>query len=146
VKHIAALTLIAVVAVEASACSYREMTLPESYRSATSVFRARVTEVRLAMLPAPRGERSETEVVEAKYEIREVFKGKPPADGIVRDMPFGPGNCSLGLFPGMEYVFFPAMHAMVAAPSGSFGFFNAEGSEVMPKLQILRDLAASSAR
>ncbi len=44
--------------------------------------------------------------VEGRYTLIEVLKGTPPAKGVVDDLPFGPGNCSLGLMPGWDYVFF----------------------------------------
>jgi hypothetical protein len=113
------------------------------FHNATSVFRARVTEVRLATLTNPSDKTRTVEIVEAKYQLKEVFKGRPPEDGIVRDLPFGPGNCSLGRLPGLEYVFFPATQAMVLVPTGSFSYFNMEGTEVVPKLKELRELAST---
>ena len=86
----------------------------------------------------------QTEVVEANYEVKEVFKGTPPASGIVRDFPFGPGNCSLGLLPGVEYVFYPDENNFVLIFSGSFGFINAEGNDVKPRLEALRQQASAN--
>jgi hypothetical protein len=123
------------------ACSFKPRSSEELFADASTVFRARVTEVKLATLADPSIPTEHVEVVEGRYEIREVFKGAPSRTGIVRDLPFGPGNCSLGLLPGMEYVFFPGEHEMVLLPSGSFAFFNAEGSEVKPRLEALRKLA-----
>lgn len=116
----------------------------ELFAKATSVFRARVTEVKLATLVDPDHPSRTVEVVEARYEVKEVFKGAPPASGIVRDLPYGPGNCSLGLLPGMEYVFFPGKYEMVLLFSGSFAFFNAEAKEVRQHLDEIRRLAAAS--
>ena len=83
----------------------------------------------------------QAEVMEAKYEVKEVFKGAPPALGVVRDFPFAPGNCSLGLLPGMEYIFYPDGNNFVLTFSGSFGFINAEGNDVKPRLEALRKQA-----
>ena len=86
------------------------------------------------------------EVVEARYEVKEVFRGTPPSSGFVRDLPYGPGNCSLGVLPGMEYVFFPGEQDFVLIFSGSFGYFNPEGSEVKQHLEALRHMGSPSAQ
>jgi hypothetical protein len=135
---------LAIVSLSASACSFKEKSNEQLFSSATSIFRARVTEVKLATLANPSMPGQTVEVVEARYEVKEVLKGTPPHSGIVRDLPFGPGNCSLGLLPGMEYVFVPEDHEMVLLPSGSFAYFNAEGAAVKSKLQALREYAARS--
>jgi hypothetical protein len=100
--------------------------------------------VKLASLLDPMSANQKVEVVEARYEVREVLKGLPPASGVVRDMPFGPGNCSLGLLPGLEYVFFPGKYEMVLAPSGSFAYFHEEGIAFQSRLESLRKLAAAT--
>jgi hypothetical protein len=130
--------------VQAMACSsLSHPTDSELFAGAKAVFRARVTEAKLAKFANPYNPSEVVEVVEAKYEIREVYKGTPSASGVVRDLPFGPGNCSLGLMPGMEYVFYPDKNDMVLIFSGSFGYFNADGTEVKPKLEALRTLSGS---
>jgi hypothetical protein len=128
----------------AMACSsLKQPTDQELFANAASVFRARVTEVKLASLVDPEQPSRTVEVVEARYEVKEVFKGAPPASGIVRDLPYGPGNCSLGLLPGMEYVFFPGKYEMVLLFSGSFAFFNAEAKEIKQRLEELRGRAGA---
>lgn len=58
-------------------------------------------------------------------------------------MTFWPGNCGLGLMTGIEYVIFQLGEPLEFASfcTGSFGFFNAEGTEVKPDLDRLRELA-----
>lgn len=136
--------LLLVSATATFACSFKQRTDEQLIAEAKNVFRARVTEVKLASLVDPTNAARTFEVVEARYEVKEVLKGAPPTSGIVRDLPFGPGNCSLGLLPGLEYVFLPGEHEMVLAPSGSFAYFNTEGTAVQPRLDSLRKLAATT--
>src|SRR5690348_1685023 len=116
----------------AMACQWKQRPTEEIVAGAKSIFRARVTEVKLlaprptALERYPKG----LDAVEARYEILETFKGEPPAAGTVRDFMFAPGNCSLGLFPGWEYIFIPDSDGMVLLPSGSFGYFNREAKAV----------------
>lgn len=145
-KKLAVVLLLAVVGLPAGACSFKEKTLEERFASTKNVFRARITEVRLAKLAVPSNPNDAAEVVEARFEVKEVFKGIVTSAGIVRDLPFGPGNCSLGLLPGLEYVFFPGEYEMVLLPTGSFSYFNAEGTEVKPRLDALRKLANEAAK
>jgi hypothetical protein len=125
----------------AFACSFRPEPLETHFARSKHVFRARVIETKLAILVDPKNPSERTEVIEAKFEVKEIFKGGATASGVVRDVPFMPGNCGLGLVPGMEYVFFPGEYDLVLAPDGSFGFINADGNDVRPKLEQLRALA-----
>ncbi|MTV39876.1 hypothetical protein [Duganella radicis] len=134
----------ALTALPAIACSsLHQPTDAELFAKATAVFRARVTETKLAKFANPAKPSEVEEVVEARYEIREIFKGTPSSTGVVRDLPFGPGNCSLGLMAGTEYVFYPDSNGLVLIFSGSFGFLNSEGTDVKPRLEALRALASS---
>jgi hypothetical protein len=141
-KHLATVVAALLATNSALACSsLKQPSGEELFSKANSVFRARVTEVRLSSLPNPDRPSEKVEVVEARYEVKEVFKGRPPASGVVRDLPFAPGNCSLGVLPGIEYTFFPGQHDLVLVYSGSFAYFNAEDAEVKPKLEELRRLS-----
>lgn len=124
------------------ACSFTPQPLEVHFAKSKNVFRARVIETKLAGLQNPENPLERTEVIEAKFEVKEIFKGGTTASGVVRDVPFMPGNCGLGLVPGMEYVFFPGEYDLVLAPDGSFGFLDANGTDVRPKLEQLRVLAA----
>lgn len=145
-KNLAAVLLLAVAWLPAGACSFKEKTLEALFTSTKSVFRVRITEVKLAKFADPSKPKDVAEVVEARFEVKEVFKGTAPVAGIVRDLPFGPGNCSLGLLPGLEYVLFPGEYEMVLLPTGSFSYVNAEGTEVKPRLDTLRKLAHEAAK
>src|SRR5262249_36079998 len=137
-------TFLLLACLPATACSsLRTPSTAELFAAASSVFRARITETKLAVLQHVG---QSTEVVEARFEVREVIKGTPPASGIVRDLPFSPGNCSLGLMAGMEYVLLPGEYDLVLLPSGSFGYFNVEGTAVQSRLRELRALAATAAK
>jgi len=70
---------------------------------------ARVVGTRLRQMPHRECEANgfdggECAYVEARYELTEVLKGSPRHRGKVRDLVFGPGNCSLGLLAGFYYV------------------------------------------
>lgn len=144
-KHLLLALVASFAASSASACSSpSQPTSEELFAKANSVFRARITEAKLAKFASPLRPGEQIDVVEAKFEVKEVFKGTPP--GLVRDFPFGPGNCSLGLLPGVEYVFFPGENDFVLILSGSFAFLNAEGNEVKPHLEALRRQAPSGPR
>jgi hypothetical protein len=144
-KHLVLALVASFAASSASACSsLSQPTSEELFAKANSVFRARITEAKLAKFANPLRPGEQVDVVEAKFEVKEVFKGTPP--GLVRDFPFGPGNCSLGLLPGVEYVFFPGENGFVLILSGSFAFVNAEGNDVRPHLEALRRQGSSAPR
>jgi hypothetical protein len=122
------------------ACSSsKKYTNEELFTKANSVFRARVVETKIVQFRNPDNLSGVGEVVEAKFEVKEVFKGEPPRSGIVRDIPYGIGNCSLGLLAGVEYVFFPGENDSVLLLSGSFGFENPDGKEIKKRLDELRN-------
>ena len=83
------------------------------------------------------------EYVRVSFEVIEVFKGESHVPTHLYEMVFSPGNCGLGLATGIEYVIFLSGDPIEFASfcSGSFGFFNAEGTEIKPDLDRLRELA-----
>jgi hypothetical protein len=111
----------------------------ELFRKASSVFVARV--VRTEESSWKFGHVTEP-IVEGDFQVIEVLKGQPPTDGKVRDLTFGPGNCSLGLLAGMDYLFFiePNRHNFVLWPTGSRMIFNRQLPEVVEFLERLRNL------
>ncbi len=128
----------------AEACSSLTKYTDEAlFRKAKSVFRARVVETKIVQFRNPDKLSEVGEVVEAKFEVKEVFKGEPPRSGVVRDIPYGIGNCSLGLLAGVEYVFFPEEHELVSF-GGSFGLINPDGTEMKSRLDELRNLGNRS--
>ncbi len=122
-------------------CQFKQKTDEENFRDAKTVFQARIIATRLGTLTNPENPKETVEVVEGKFEVIEKFKGEPPASGYVRDFIFGPGNCSLGLFTGMGYVFYLTDNDLVLMPTGSFGYLNDEGTLIRPKLERLRELS-----
>lgn len=112
----------------------------ELFVKAQSVFRARVIETKVVKFSNPENLSEIAEVIEAKFEVKEIYKGEPPRSGIVRDVPYGIGNCSLGLLAGIEYVFFPGDHDLILIYTGSFGPINSDGNEVKLRLDELRKL------
>ena len=129
----------------AAACQFEHRTQEEVFAHAKSVFRARVVEVRLAKFMNPAKGVEQADIVEGKFEVEEVYKGAPPASGIVRDLVLLPGNCSLGLFPGWEYVFVPDEQGFVLLPSQSIAFFNADAPEPKKAIDLFRTMAGKSA-
>lgn len=144
VRTIAVVALCLCATTNAAACStINSPTEHLLFSRAKSVFRAQVTEVKLSHLANPENPAEQVEVVEARYILKEAFRGNPPSTGFVRDLPYGPGNCSLGVLPGVEYVFFPGEHDFVLTYSGSFGYFNSEDREVKQHLEALRQMNAT---
>jgi hypothetical protein len=135
------------------ACSCREESKEEQFRTANYVALIKVTGTALRSIKDLRREiddyddwKNETpDYVRVSYEELEVFKGRGNAPKHLRELPFGPGNCMLGLFAGMEYVVYLSEDSMgfVVMCSGSFGVFNREGDEVVPVLNLLRAWAKS---
>ena len=76
------------------------------------------------------------------FRIIEIIKGAPPEDGKVRDRIYGPGNCSLGLRAGFDYVFFiqESRMNMVLWPTGSRVVPNLQSDEAVHMLLELRAL------
>ena len=139
-KIVIILTLLLLPAV-ALPCSFKEKTDEEKFNSAKAVFHAKIVETKLGNLKNPDNSKESIETVEGKFIVKEKFKGEPPVSGYAKDFVFGPGNCSLGLITGMEYVFYVSDDDFVLLPTGSFGFFNDEGTAVRPKLDKLRELS-----
>lgn len=125
----------------AAACQFEHHTQEEVFARAKSVFRARVVEVRLAKFANPFKPGEQTDIVEGRFEVEETYKGTPPASGIVRDFVLLPGNCSLGLFPGWDYVFVPDEQGFVLLPSQSVAFFNPDAPEPKEAIDLYRAMA-----
>ena len=136
-------SLLAVVAQSALACSTvgEKPTDAELFAKAHSVFLAHIVRTDEK---APRTDifKASVSYVEGDFQVVEVLKGQPPADGKVNDLVFGPGNCSLGLLAGLDYLFFiqDEKTKMVLWPTGSRAFINREGTEAVKLLTQLRAL------
>jgi hypothetical protein len=137
IEHCITVVLLLTATSGSFACSFKKRTDGELLADTKTVFRAKVIEVKLVTLTYPNHPLQSEEIVEARYEVKEVLKGKPPTSGIVRDYPFASGNCSLGLFPGVEYVLFLGNGDFVTMPTGSFHYITIKDA-VTPRLSALR--------
>lgn len=136
------------------ACSCRERTDAEQFNAAIYVAHVRVVSTELRSIEDLRRESPDLdewkdntpEYVRVSFQEVEVFKKSIAAPQYLRELPFGPGNCMVGLLAGMEYIVYLSQDSMsfVDICSGSFGFFNREGAEVAPKINELRRRAKSS--
>jgi len=140
-------------ATSALACSCKENSEEELFRQAEYIAHIRVTGTTLRPIKDLSKESYYDEVKEdtpeyirISFDEVEVFKGPNNRPENLREFPFGPGNCMLGLQTGIEYVVYQtkASTSFVTFCSGSFGFFNREGTEVVPKLEKLRKWAKSA--
>lgn len=127
----------------AAACQYEYRADARIFNQAKAVFRARITAVALATdgEQDAGGASPKATLVEGRFELGEVYKGTPPISGLVRDLPYGFGNCSLGLVPGWEYVFFLGDGDLVSLPSGSFSFTHPDAPDIRDKLERLGEFA-----
>src|SRR5262245_22220737 len=131
----------------ASACSPvdRDPTTEQLFAKATTVFVAHIVHTEESQIVFLGNTES---VIEATFRTIEVLKGRPPEDGKVRSLVYGPGNCTIPILAGWDFVFFLRQdasiddhHNLVWWPTGSFGTFNLEGTEPKRILQELRNLA-----
>lgn len=142
------------------ACSCPVGTIDERFESATLAFRVLVTGTELR----PLSEIVESEwfagkgfsvddvaeileetpnYVRITFRMIEAYKGEAQVPDFLYEMTFSPGNCGLGLAAGVEYIIFSSGEQFEFASfcTGSFGFFNPDGTEVKPDLDRLRELA-----
>ncbi len=139
------LTFIALpfVSTGAIACSItgEKPTDEQLFAKANSVFVAHVYRTEEKSFQ-PTDSKESIAAVEADFCVIEVLKGKPPADNKVKDFVFGPGNCSLGLLAGFDYLFFVpnGPDNLVLWPTGSRALFNLKGTEVVKTLSNFRRL------
>ena len=82
--------------------------------------------------------------VVARYRIVEVLKGDPDQNGIVISTFYGPGNCSIPLFPGLYFVIFLSEMHLTTLCSGTFHMgWNPQQDIVERELQKLREMGSS---
>lgn len=142
------------------ACSCEVGTIDESFTAANTTFRLLVTGTELRPTSElieselfAEEELSEEEIAEiledmpnyvrVSFKLIETYKGETGVPDYLYELTFSPGNCGLGLITGVEYVIFSEGNPIEFATycTGSFGFFNAEGTEIKPDLDRLRELA-----
>ena len=146
--------------IQSLACTCPVGTIDERFDFATVAFRVLVTGTELRPTAeivesdwfASKGfsEEDVAEILEespsyvrVSFRLIETFKGEPHIPEYLYEMTFSPGNCGLGLMAGVEYVIFSGGKPFEFASycTGSFGFFNPDGSEIKPDLDRLRELA-----
>ena len=137
--------LASLVAARAEACSIRDLaTEDEKFARAKEVFLARIVRVEETG-KAERIGGGEVKTVQATYKLMEVFKGAPKDGDTVLDFVFTPGNCSLGIMPGLYYVFFILPeNRLVLWVNGSRGYINLDGSTPKADFERFRALARKS--
>ena len=129
----------------AEACSSLEppQTRAQLFARASAVFVAHLLRTEEIKATTPFGDQP-LPVVEATFRTIEVFKGRPPADERVRSLVYGPGNCSLPLLSGLDYVFFlydNDSNFVLLLPGGNEMYFNLEGTSAKETMEDLRKLA-----
>ena len=131
-------------ATSASSTTQPPPTTEQQFAEATAVFVARLLRTEEAQMVWD----GKTEpIVEGTFRVIEVLKGQPPPDQKVRSLVFGPGNCSIQLLAGWDYVFFLYKDSnFVFWPGGSVGTFNIDGTGPKRLLEELRSLAKSANR
>ena len=139
--------LLAASALRTQACSLPEPPSEEAkFEQAKEVFLARIVRVEETGTSARIGT-SETSTVQGTYKLIEVFKGEPKDNGTVLDFVFTPGNCSLGIMPGLYYVFFiRPENRLVLWINGSRGYLNLDGSVPKRDLERFRELGRKAAQ
>lgn len=120
-KFLASLVLLSATAqaVSASACSMpSDWTSEKAFAKAVLVFRGIVTSTELSSakldgIPTSEPATSFTTfgsadrfVVNAHYEVKEVFKGSPAPNGVVSTTTFILGGCGVPVLAGQEYLFY----------------------------------------
>ena len=127
----------------ASACSpLKELTLEEQFDKADDVALVRTLDAKLTNVTIEGDRQPRTyEMVEARYEVLEGFKGKhEPA--VARALVYGPGNCMTALLVGSMYVvFLKNPHRVAGWPEGTFLLWNLEAPKVKSTLDALRRLS-----
>jgi hypothetical protein len=121
-----------------------EPTQEELFSAASAVFVAHLTKTE-EVKPADPSKDAEG-VIEGTFRVIEILKGQPPADGKVKSELFFPGNCTIPLISGMDYIFFidnrflDKKENYIWWPSGSANIMNINGSQVQQMLTKLRAL------
>jgi hypothetical protein len=82
------------------------------------------------------------ELIEGTFRPIELLKGELPAENKVRSLVYGPGNCTIPLMPGWDYIFYlNGEHNFVSFPTGSMGFIDLESQAAKEALAEVRALA-----
>jgi len=135
----------------AGACSMPNApsTTEEKFARATAVLVARIVRTEEAAIAL--GDRTWS-VVEGTFRTIEVLKGQAPQDQKIRSLVYGPGNCTIPILAGWNYVLFlgpggPFIDAddknLIWWTNGSFPAPNLEAKDIEEELEKLRELSGS---
>jgi hypothetical protein len=128
----------------ASACSWdRTVSHEQLFARATSVFIGHI--VRTEEIDNSNdGQREMT--IEGAVRVVEMLKGSPPADGKIRSRVYGPGNCTIPIMAGTDYLLFIHEDDLISYPFGSRvlpslkeDLLNNETKQLLRSLRQLRD-------
>lgn len=147
----------------AQACTFEDSSAPPEafFRKAETVFWAHVTQTEektadslkfmnqaesfsLGPSRTKTGEKNGPHIVEATFDVVEIFKGNPPDDHVVRDLVISPGNCATPLVVGFDYMFFiskkdDGFH-YVGLPTGTRVLEYPENKKVKDFIEQIRQL------
>lgn len=91
----------------ASACSMpSDYSIQNEFNDARLVFRGLVTQADLNPLEFDSGGVKERSLVDVRYEVAEIFKGKPQPSGIISTHTGILGGCGVPIMVGQQYLFF----------------------------------------
>lgn len=113
----------------ASACSdrYPPRSDADLFAKASAVFVAHIVRADEIRMQHPDGDEGGVPAVEATFRLVEVLKGRPPADGRVRE-PL-PHICTRSLLVGLEYVIFLDGDILWAKDEGTRPLFDGPTAE-----------------
>lgn len=143
-RHVVVGVLLTVGSVsQALACSTLgpEPTREELFRKASAVIAAHMIRTEEVEARLPRSNRQQM-IVEGTFRVVEVLKGTPPSDLKIKSFTFGPGNCTVPILSGADYVLF--LHddeqGFVSWPGGTQMLWSFETDSSQQLLNELRAL------
>lgn len=113
-------------------------TQEELFSEASAVFVAHL--VRVEEIETAAQAKDGLAKIEGTVRVIEVLKGSPPASNKIKSLTFGPGNCTIPLLAGSDYVLFQSRDdEYITWMVGSVGpIWNLEGREPQELLEKLR--------
>ena len=142
----ASLALALALATQAQACQRAsQVTKQQLFDAATSVFTAHVieiTEVDEKSFPDLSGVLTSgaVHILKVKFRLIENIKGEPSDDRTVFSLSYGPGNCTIPMMVGWDYVFFDNSKAkhLITSLDGSTPFLQIDTPPAQTLLTELR--------
>jgi len=140
-KLILFLTLIftALISNYADACSGPSYTGKAAFDNAKRVFRAKILQTEIVFEDF---KGSDYEIIDSKYELLEIYKGNVSENGVVKTIPFSPGNCSVALLTGSEYIIYLGEDDFVYDFNGTWGYLDSENKKKAEELKEIKSYAS----